>query len=115
MENNSGKASGRRITFNLFDIVIIVIVIALVAGFAFFQSRGKSSGNSVGTETVQGFPYDNALIEMKMKEGSSTLNSVQVFFLAEEYNYTFTVSSHGGEMDTMKEIVTKIVKSFTTG
>ena len=53
MENNSGKASGRRITFNLFDIVIIVIVIALVAGFAFFQSRGKSSGNSVGTETVQ--------------------------------------------------------------
>ena len=81
-----------------------------------YKKALEEQGNEiVGTETVQGFPYDNALIEMKMKEGSSTLNSVQVFFLAEEYNYTFTVSSHGGEMDTMKEIVTKIVKSFTTG
>lgn len=79
-----------------------------------YKKTLEEQGNDiVGTNTVQGFSYDNALFEMKMKEGSSTLDSVQVFFLAEEYNYTFTVSSHSGDMDTMKEIATQVVTSFT--
>lgn len=42
-----------RISFNLFDIIIILIVIALVAGFAVYQTRSSSSGGASGTKTVQ--------------------------------------------------------------
>lgn len=50
MENKSG----RRISFNFFDIIIIVLVIALAAGFVLFQKRGSSSGDAAaGMQTVQ--------------------------------------------------------------
>ena len=49
MDNNSKI----RISFNLFDIIIILIVIALVAGFAVYQTRSSSSGGASGTKTVQ--------------------------------------------------------------
>lgn len=47
------KNSKIRISFNLFDIIIILIVIALVAGFAVYQTRSSSSGGASGTKTVQ--------------------------------------------------------------
>ncbi|WP_066685976.1 hypothetical protein [Christensenella intestinihominis] len=79
-----------------------------------YKKALEDRGNTITeTGTVDGFPYENALLEGRMKEGNSAMDSVQVFFLAEDYHYTFTVSSHGGDMDIMKEIITEIVKSFT--
>lgn len=49
MENKSG----RRISFNFFDIIIIVLVIALAAGFIWFQKRDSSSGDAAGMQKVQ--------------------------------------------------------------
>ncbi|MBC5648864.1 hypothetical protein [Christensenella tenuis] len=88
--------------------------VTLAQALPVYEKALEEQGNDiVETGTLQEFSYDNALIEMKIKEGSSTLDSIQVFFLAGEYNYTFTVSAPGGDMDIMKEIVTQVVESFT--
>lgn len=50
MENRSG----RKIAFNFFDIIIIVLVIALAMGFVWFQKRGSASDDAAGgTQMVQ--------------------------------------------------------------
>ena len=48
MENKSG----RRISLNFFDILIIIIVIALAAGLIYMKTRGSSEGQASEASTV---------------------------------------------------------------
>ena len=47
------KASGRKLPLNLFDIIIIVLVIALAAGFIFVRLQGSKSADSGSSGTVE--------------------------------------------------------------
>ena len=49
MENKSG----RRISLNFFDIIIIVVVIALAAGFIWIKAGRGQEGGAGGNTTVQ--------------------------------------------------------------
>lgn len=82
-----------------------------------YEKTLEEQGNIV-TESgsIEGLSYDNALLEVRLQEeGSAEMtDSVQAFFMADDYNYTFTVSSHKKDTGEMKEIVTRLAKSFRT-
>ncbi len=48
-----GNKTGRKISFNFFDIIIIAVVILLAAGFIFIKMRGGESGEIPQMQTVQ--------------------------------------------------------------
>lgn len=79
-----------------------------------YQKTLEEQGSVVEkVEKPAGYPYENALIELELKSGSEKSAAVQAFFLADECNYTFTVSAKDGEMEILKKVVGDIAKTFT--
>ena len=76
MENKSG----RRISLNFFDILIIVVVIALAAGFIWVKTRGGTEGEAGGNTTVQ---YDIEIVDLTedtqnlIREGDAVIDKVK--------------------------------------
>ena len=91
--------------------------ITLDAALPVYEKTLEEQGNIV-TESgsIEGLSYDNVLLEVRLQEEGSAemIDSVQAFFMADDYNYTFTVSSHKKDTSEMKEIVTRLAKSFRT-
>lgn len=78
-----------------------------------YRKTLEEKGNSVGeVEMLEEFEFENALIEVQVKNGNVQTNSAQVFFLADGYHYTFTISSEKAEMQSLKKMVGEIVKTF---
>lgn len=84
-----------------------------------YRKTLETLGSTVeSVEQIGGFAfgdplYENALLALKLNSGEELTEAAQVFFLADEYNYTFTVSKRDGNMEELKKIVSDIIRTFS--
>lgn len=89
--------------------------IAFSKALEVYRKALEEQGNTVlAVDTLKSTQYENALIEMEIKNGNEKAAAAQVFLLADESNYTFTLSAKDANMETLKKIVSDIVKTFLT-
>lgn len=88
--------------------------LALDKALDVYRQTLETQGNTVkSVGKLDGFPYENAVLEMEIKEGNGKATAAQVFFFADDYNYTFTVSARNGDMAALKKAVEDVVKTFS--
>ncbi|MEG2575596.1 MAG: hypothetical protein RSA41_06150 [Christensenella sp.] len=89
--------------------------ITLQKALPIYRATLEEQGNTVGeVQTLADFAYDNAMIEVELMDDGAATNSAQVFFIAEGYNYTFTVSCAELDMEVLKQMVSDVVHTFKT-
>ena len=86
MENKSG----RRISLNFFDILIIIIVIALTAGLIYVKTRGGSEGQA----------SDAAMVTYEIEIGNLTEDTQNLIHAGDSaVSYTHLVLRGGGSAE----------------